>query len=143
MDKFLLAAKKMTLAGQGKQPYEYFEAFLVSVQSFPVVAGFMSTYYAIQPTVDVQNIDTLFPYLKSQHPYMLQTVGASPFSGAATPTNPHRQHQKENKKCKTRGMGTAGPTARATTSRQFCWRRARIPCGAMGPASRHGRDPTT
>ena len=85
MDKFLLAAKKLTLAGQGKQPYEYFEVFLASVQAFPVVAGSMSTYYAIQPTVDVQTIDTLFPYLKSQHPYMLQTAGASPFSGAATP----------------------------------------------------------
>jgi hypothetical protein len=33
MDKFLLAAKKMTLAGQGKQPYEYFEAFLVGGRS--------------------------------------------------------------------------------------------------------------
>ena len=52
MDKFMLAAKKLTLSGQGKQPYEYFEAFLATVQAFPVVAGSMSTYYAVHPTVD-------------------------------------------------------------------------------------------
>ncbi len=44
MDKFSLASEKLTLAGQGKQPYEYFEAFLATVQAFPVVAGSMSTY---------------------------------------------------------------------------------------------------
>jgi hypothetical protein len=47
MDKFLLAAKKMNLSGLGKQPYEHFKAFLATVQAFPVVAGSMSTYYAI------------------------------------------------------------------------------------------------
>jgi hypothetical protein len=44
----------------------------------------MSTYYAAHPIVDLQTIDSLFPYLKSQHPYMLRTSRVSLFSGAAT-----------------------------------------------------------
>ena len=85
MNKFLLASKKLTVSGQGKTDYEYFELFLETVQGFPIVSQCMSTYYAVQPTVQQQNIDTLFPYLKSQHPYMLRTAGASPFFGAVTP----------------------------------------------------------
>jgi hypothetical protein len=64
MNKFMLASKKLTLTGQGKQPYEYFEAFLETVQAFPVVAGSMSTYYAAQPTVDLQTIDSCFRILE-------------------------------------------------------------------------------
>ncbi len=107
MDKFLLAAKKLTLAGQGKQPYEYFEAFLATVQAFPLVAGSMSTYYAIQPTIDVQTIKNLFPYLKVQHPYMLRTAGASPFSGAVTP--PAAPSAKTTKKSKNAKRAVWGP----------------------------------
>ncbi len=50
MDKFLLVAKKLILAGQGKQPYEYFEAFLATVQAFSVVAGSMSNLLATTPS---------------------------------------------------------------------------------------------
>ncbi len=70
MNKFMLAAKKLTASGQGKTSYAYFEAFMETVQGFPVVPQSMSTYYAVQPTVDIQTIDTLFFYLKSQHPYV-------------------------------------------------------------------------
>ena len=98
MNKFMLASKKLTQAGQGKQPYEYFEAFLETVHAFPVVAGSMSTYYDAQPTVDLQTIDSLFPYLKSQHPYILRTSGVSPFSGAATtPAVPAAKTKKTKK----------------------------------------------
>jgi hypothetical protein len=107
MDKFLLAAKKMTLAGQGKQPNEYFEAFLATVQAFPVVASSVSTYYALQPTVDVQTIETLFPYLKAQHPYMMRTAGASAFSGAVTP--PAVPSAKTTKKAKNAKRAVWGP----------------------------------
>jgi hypothetical protein len=94
----MLASKKLTQADQGKQPYEYFEAFLETVQAFPVVAGSMSAYYAAQPTVDLQTIDSLFPYLKSQLPYMLWTSEASPFSGAATtPAVPSAKTKKTKK----------------------------------------------
>ncbi len=107
MDIFMLAAKKMTLSGQGEQPYEYFEAFLATVEAFPVVAGSMSTYYAVQPTADHQTIEPLFPYLKAQHPYMLQTAGASPFSGAATP--PAAPMAKTTKKAKNAKRAVWGP----------------------------------
>jgi hypothetical protein len=99
MNKFMLAAKKLTASGQGKTSYEYFEVFMETVQDFPVVPQSMSTYYAVQPTVDMQTIDSLFLYLKSQHPYMLRTSGASPFSGAVTPAPApaaakHQRHKK-------------------------------------------------
>jgi hypothetical protein len=60
----------------------------------------MSTYYAAQPTVDLQTIDSLFPYLKSQLqlPYMLRTSGAPPFFGAATtPAVPSAKTKKTKK----------------------------------------------
>jgi hypothetical protein len=44
MNKFILASKKLTQAGQGKQPYEYFEAFLETVQAFPVVTHRLNVY---------------------------------------------------------------------------------------------------
>jgi hypothetical protein len=108
MNKFMLASKKLTKAGQGKQPYEYFEAFLETVQAFPVVAGSMSTYNAAQPTVDLQNIDSLFPYLKSQLPYMLRTSGVSPFSGAATTPTVSAAKTKKTKKDKRPVWGPNG-----------------------------------
>ena len=37
MNAFLLASKKLTKSGQGKTPYEYFEAFLETLKGFPVV----------------------------------------------------------------------------------------------------------
>ena len=143
MDKFLLAAEKLTLAGQGKQPYEYFEASLATVQAFLVVAGSMSTYYAIHPTVDVQTIETFVPQ-GATSVYVADCGRITVFWGRDTTTSPQRQDQKEGKKCKTRGMGTAGRQQRAPQhkSRQLCWRRARTSCGAMGPAICHGRDST-
>jgi hypothetical protein len=108
MNKFILASKKLTQAGQGKQPYEYFEAFLETVQAFPVVAGSMSTYYVAQSTVDLQNIDSLFPYLKSQLPYMLRTSGVSPFSGAATTPTVSAAKTKKTKKDKRPVWGPNG-----------------------------------
>jgi hypothetical protein len=55
MNKFMLAAKKLTASGQGKTSYEYFETFMETAQGFPVVPQSMSTYYAVQPTVDVHH----------------------------------------------------------------------------------------
>jgi hypothetical protein len=43
MNKFMLAAKKLTASGQGKTSYEYFEAFMETVQGFPLVPQSMST----------------------------------------------------------------------------------------------------
>ena len=109
MNKFLLASKKLTVSGQGKTDYEYFELFLETVQGFPIVSECMSTYYAVQPTVQQQNIDTLFPYLKSQHPYMLRTAGASPFSGAVTPAPaPGRHRNKKQPKWGPNGAQQSG-----------------------------------
>jgi hypothetical protein len=107
MNKFMLAAKKLTVSGQGKTAYEYFEAFLETVQGFPVVPQNMSTYYAIHPTVQQQTIDTLFPYLKSQHPHMLRTSGASPFFGAVTPA-PAAVKPQRPKKLKQKKWGPNG-----------------------------------
>ncbi len=52
MDKFLLVAKKLTLAGQDKQPYEYFEAFLATVQAFPVVGSSRLYVYLLCHSAD-------------------------------------------------------------------------------------------
>jgi hypothetical protein len=66
MNKFMLAAKKLMASGQGKTAYEYFEAFLEIVQGFPVVPKVCQhTMPSTLQYVDVQNIDTLFPYIKS------------------------------------------------------------------------------
>jgi hypothetical protein len=83
MNAFLMPTKKLINAGQGKTPYEYFEAFLETLKGFPVVGASMPTFYAQYPTMDRQNLAGLFPYLKAQHSYMLAQSVASPFSGAA------------------------------------------------------------
>ena len=54
MNAFLLASKKLTKSGQGKTPYEYFEAFLETLKGFPVVGLSMPTFYAQYPTMDRQ-----------------------------------------------------------------------------------------
>jgi hypothetical protein len=109
MNAFLLASKKLTNAGQGKNPYEYFEAFLETLKGFPVVGSPMPTFYAQYPTMDVQNLAVLFPYLKAQHPYMLAQSVASPFSGAAIP--PPTQKTKNKNKNKGKGNGSSSSTA--------------------------------
>jgi hypothetical protein len=45
MNTFLLASKKLTTAGQGKMPYEYFEIFLETLKGFPVVGQCLPAYY--------------------------------------------------------------------------------------------------
>jgi hypothetical protein len=76
MNAFLLTSK----SGQGKKPYEYFEAFLETFKGFPVVELLMPTYYAQYPTMDRRDLGGLSPYLKAQYPYMLAQSVASPFS---------------------------------------------------------------
>jgi hypothetical protein len=98
MNAFLLASKKKLIkCGQGKTPYEYFEAFLETLKGFPVVGLSMSTFYAQNPTMDRQNLAGLFPYLKAQHPYMLaqSVTSLSLFSGAAI--TPPTQNPKNKK----------------------------------------------
>ena len=50
MNTFLLASKKLTTAGQGKTPYEYFEIFLETLKGFPVVGQCLPAY-------------SIFPYI--------------------------------------------------------------------------------
>jgi hypothetical protein len=64
MNTFLLASKKLTTAGQGKSPYEYFEIYLETLKGFPVVGQCLPAYYAVHTNVAARNIDTLHPYLK-------------------------------------------------------------------------------
>ena len=87
----------------------------------------MSTFYAVHPTVDLQTIDTLFPYLKAQHPYMLRTAGASPFSGAVTP--PAAPMAKNNKKAKKAKRVVWGPYGQ----QQATQHRGNFSGGAQGP----------
>ncbi len=93
------------MPAKGIPPYEYFEAFLETLKSFPVVESSMPTFYAQYPTMDMQNLAVLFPYLKTQHPYMLAQSVASPFSGAAIPP----PNQKTKTKPKTRVKARAAP----------------------------------
>jgi hypothetical protein len=80
MNKFMLASKKLTATGRGKNPYEYFETFLETVRGFPVVAQTLSTYYAAQPAIAQHTIATLFLHLKAQHAFMMAQFTTSPFS---------------------------------------------------------------
>jgi hypothetical protein len=107
MNAFLLASKTLTKSGQGKTPYEYFEAFLETLKGFPVVELSMPTFYAQYPTMDRQNLAGLFPYLKAQHPYMLAQSVASPFSGAVIPPST----QKTKNKNKGKGKGSSSSNA--------------------------------
>jgi hypothetical protein len=111
MNTFLLASKKSTKSGQGKTPYEYFEAFLETLKGFPVVGLSMPTFYAQNPTIDRQNMAGLFPYLKAQHPYMLAQSVASTFSGAVIP--PSTQKTKIIIQNKGRGKGSSSSNADA------------------------------
>ena len=98
MNNFMLASKKLTATGRGKNPYEYFEAFLETVRGFPVVAQTLSTYYAANPAIAQHTIATLFPHLKAQHAFMMAQSTASPFSGAATPAPAPQPNKRNNKK---------------------------------------------
>jgi hypothetical protein len=140
MDKFLLAAEKLTLAGQGKQPYEYFEASLATVQAFLVVAGSMSTYYAIHPTVDVQTIETFVP--QGATSVYVADCGRITVFWCRDTCSSHLQNHQEGTERKTSGMDTVWTTTRTTTPRQFCGRRTGTPCGAMGSAISRRRDTT-
>jgi hypothetical protein len=82
MNTFLLASKKLTTAGQGKTPYEYFEIFLETLKGFPVVGQCLPAYFAVNTTMATRNLSTLYPYLKSQLEFLLAQSAASPFSGA-------------------------------------------------------------
>ncbi len=129
MNAFLLASKKLTKSGQGKTPYEYFEAFLETLKSFPVVGLSMPTFYAQYSTMHRQNLAGLFPYLKAQHPYMLAQSVASPFSGAAIP--PPTQKTKNKNKNKGKGKSSSSSTA---DGRPPKW-------GPNGPKQRAGSPP--
>jgi hypothetical protein len=83
MAKFKLNTLKLTASGYGKSPYDYFEAFLTTLQGFPIVATSMSTFYAQHPRVADHTIANLFPFLIPQIPFLLAQSNASPFSGAS------------------------------------------------------------
>jgi hypothetical protein len=129
MNAFLLASKKLTKSGQGKTPYEYFEAFLETLKGFPVVGLSLPNFYAQHPTMDRQNLAGLFPYLKAQLPYMLAQSVASPFSGAVIP--PSTQKTKNKNRNKGRGKGNSSSTA---DGRPPKW-------GPNGPKQRPGTPP--
>jgi hypothetical protein len=94
MNSFTLASKKLTAAGQGKTPYEYFEIFLETLKGFPVVGQCLPAYYAAHTTMATRNIGTLYPFLKSQLDFLLAQSAASPFSGATIPA-PQEQKEEE------------------------------------------------
>jgi hypothetical protein len=48
--KFKLNTLKLTASGYGQSPYDYFEAFLTTLQGFPIVAISMSTFLRPTPT---------------------------------------------------------------------------------------------
>ncbi len=98
MANFKLTTLKLTASGHGKSPYEYFEAFLTTLQGFPIVATSMSTFYAQHPRVADHTIATLFPFLIPQIPFLLaqSNASASPFSGAATQRQPNKNKQNKN-----------------------------------------------
>jgi hypothetical protein len=121
MAKFKLNTLKLTASGYGKSPYDYFEAFLTTLQGFPIVATSMSTFYAQNPRVADHTIANLFPFLIPQIPFLLAQSNASPFSGAATQRQPNNKNKnksnKNTKGAKTHARqqwGPKGPTATAS-----------------------------
>ncbi len=95
MNSFLLASKKLTTAGQGKSPYEYFEIFLETLKGFPVVGQCLPVYYAVNTTMATRTLSTLYPYLKSQLEFLLaQTVCGLTVLGSRDPC-PKTQEQEQ------------------------------------------------
>ncbi len=114
MNSFLLASKKLTTAGQGKSPYEYFEIFLETLKGFPVVGQCLPAYYAVNTTMATRTLSTLYPYLKSQLEFLLAQSAASPFSGAAIPAQKPKNKNKKKKGAKGGQVPKWGPYGRAT-----------------------------
>jgi hypothetical protein len=113
MAKFKLDTLKLTASGYGKSPYDYFEAFLTTLQGFTIVDTSMSTFYAQNPRVADHTIANLFPFLIPQIPFLLAQSNASQFSGAATQRQPN-QNTKGAKTHARQQWGPKGPTATAS-----------------------------
>ncbi len=73
MSSFTLASKKLTAAGQGKTPYEYFEIFLETLKGFPVVGQCLPAYYVAHTTIH--------GYTENWHPTPLPQVSVRLFAG--------------------------------------------------------------
>ncbi len=105
MNAFLLASKKLTKSGQGKTPYEYFEAFLETLKGFPVVGLSIPTFYVQYPTMDRQNLAGLFrtskPSIRICWPNRLLPRSPAQLS--------HLQPKKQKIKIKTRAEARAAP----------------------------------
>ena len=105
MNAFLLASKKLTKSGQGKTPYEYFEAFLETLKGFPVVGLSMSTFYAQYPTMDRQN---LAGYSRTSKP-SIRICWPNRFLPRSQAQLSHPQPKKQKIKIKTRAEARATP----------------------------------
>ncbi len=126
MARFKLNTLKLTASGYGKSPYDYFEAFLTTLQDFPIVATSMFTFYAQHLRVADHTITNLFQFLIPQIPFLLSQSHASPFSGAATQPQPNKNKNKNKNKTNKNNKGTKthsrlqwGPKGSTATNNQF------------------------
>ena len=102
MSDFRLASIQLELSGQGLTPFQLFESFLTTLTAFPSVPQCMSTFYGHNPVMNNHTIDLLFPFLRSQLPFLMSQSGSPQFSGAATGStnwdNSNRQAKLKKKK---------------------------------------------
>jgi hypothetical protein len=67
----MLASMKLSATGHGEGPYRYFEGFLATIQSFPIVVTAIADYYNTHPLVANQTMASLFAYLTPQVPHLI------------------------------------------------------------------------
>jgi hypothetical protein len=80
MTAFMLASMKLSATGHGGDPYRYFEWFLATIKSFPLIATTMVGFYEQYPLVNQQSIANLFAYLTPLLvPNLIDQTGSAPF----------------------------------------------------------------
>ena len=119
MSNFRLAAHELQQAGQGLTPFQLFESFLATTSAFPSVPQCMSTFYGHNPTMVNHTIDLLFPFLRSQLPFLMAQSGNPQFSGAATgvaTVDNSRKQKKRQKQPKQQKWSSRGAVFGATST---------------------------
>jgi hypothetical protein len=84
MDEFVLASLKLSATGHREDNYCYFELFLESIKSSPLISTTLDGFYQ-------RNLisTTLFGYLEPRVSHLIEQTGSAAFSGGAiTPKAP-------------------------------------------------------
>jgi hypothetical protein len=87
MARFKLNTLKLTASEYGKSPYDYFEAFLTTLQGFPIVATSMSIYFLRSaPTSRRPHHHQPVPVSDPADPVLIGTIPRIPILWCSGPT---------------------------------------------------------